>query len=108
MLHKNADNLHGHDNAMDAAFDIIQNLDRQERIDAEGFDVFYYGEGDFKIWVQVLFYYLEEWTQHDQKIAKIREEREARREEYEQKIIAEKEKVEEARKRYYDAIKAQG
>ena len=49
MLHKNADNLHGHDNAMDAAFDIIQNLDRQERIDAEGFDVFYYGEGDFKI-----------------------------------------------------------
>lgn len=42
------------------------------------------------------------------KIAKIREEREARREEYEQKIIAEKEKVEEARKRYYDAIKAQG
>ena len=47
MLHKNADNLHGHDNAMDAAFDIIQNLDRQERIDAEGFDVFYYGEGIF-------------------------------------------------------------
>lgn len=56
----------------------------------------------------LLFYYSEEWTQHDQKIAKIREEREARREEYEQKIIAEKEKVEEARKRYYDAIKAQG
>lgn len=93
MLHKNADNLHGHDNAMDAAFDIIQNLDRQERIDAEGFDVFYYGE--------------EEWTLHDKKIAQIREEHEARREEYEQKIIAEKEKVEEARKRYYDAIKAQ-
>ena len=60
------------------------------------------------LWVQVLFHYSEEWTQHDQKIAKIREEREARREEYEQKIIAEKEKVEEARKRYYDAIKAQG
>ena len=56
----------------------------------------------------LLFYYSEEWTQHDQKIAKIREEREARREEYEQKIIAEKETVEEARKRYYDAIKAQG
>ena len=56
----------------------------------------------------LLFYYSEEWTQHDQKIAKIREEREARREEYEQRIIAEKEKVEEARKRYYDAIKAQG
>ena len=53
MLHKNADNLHGHDNAMDAAFDIIQNLDRQERIDAEGFDVFYYGEG---IFVFFLFY----------------------------------------------------
>ena len=52
MLHKNADNLHGHDNAMDAAFDIIQNLDRQERIDAEGFDVFYYGEGIF-----VIFYF---------------------------------------------------
>jgi len=94
MLHKNADNLQGHDNAMDAAFDIIQNLDRQERIDAEGFDVFYYGE--------------EEWTQHDKKIAKIREEREARRQEYEQKIIAEKAKVEEARQRYYEAIKAQG
>ena len=26
MLHKNADQLQGHDNAMDAAFDIIQNL----------------------------------------------------------------------------------
>jgi len=110
MLHKNADNLHGHDNAMDAAFDIIQNLDRQERIDAEGFDVFYYGEGIFVFFIlrQLLFHYSEEWTQHDQKIAKIREERETRREEYEQKIIAEKEKVEEARKRYYDAIKAQG
>jgi len=58
--------------------------------------------------LSLIFFYLEEWTQHDQKIAKIREEREARREEYEQKIIAEKEKVEEARKRYYDAIKAQG
>jgi len=94
MLHKNADSLQGHDNAMDAAFDIVQDLDRQERIDAEGFDVFYYGE--------------EEWTQHDQKIAQIRKEREARKEEFEQKIIAEKEKVDEARKRYYDAIKAQG
>ena len=58
--------------------------------------------------LHIVFHYSEEWTQHDQKIAKIREEREARREEYEQKIIAEKEKVEEARKRYYDAIKAQG
>ena len=62
----------------------------------------------FFILRQLSFHYSEEWTQHDQKIAKIREERETRREEYEQKIIAEKEKVEEARKRYYDAIKAQG
>jgi len=93
MLHKNADQLNGHDNAMEAAFEIIQNLDRQERIDSEGFDTFYYQE--------------EEWTQHDQKIAQLREERENRRNAYEQKIEAEREKVEEARQRYYNAIKTQ-
>ena len=57
---------------------------------------------------RISFFHLEEWTKHDQKVAQIRKEREAQREEFEQKIIAEKEKVEEARKRYYDAIKAQG
>ena len=56
MLHKNADSLGGHENAMDAAFDIIQNLDRQERIDAEGFDVFYYGEGDFLLYCNIVYY----------------------------------------------------
>ena len=58
MLHKNADSLQGHDNAMDAAFDIVQDLDRQERIDAEGFDVFYYGEGDFPITALTISYFL--------------------------------------------------
>ena len=56
MLHKNADSLGGHENEMDAAFDIIQNLDRQERIDAEGFDVFYYGEGDFLLYCNIVYY----------------------------------------------------
>ena len=56
MLHKNADSLGGHENAMDAAFDIIQNLDRQERIDAEGFDVFYYGEGVFLLYCNMVNY----------------------------------------------------